>query len=377
MSSPETIDLSRLLEPFGGENPAGVDLRNDDADDSLFRQIKSLRRDSSMIERKHVENPEDPDNSLSRCAWDKVQQLCVEALSNHSKDFEVAAWLCESLVRNSGVAGLRNAFRLTRELAEKYWEHLYPLPDDGDITPRVRLLSGLFQGALLLPIKRIPITADEDVTFLDWDDAMHFASITDSKERDRYLSTGKMSCAQIEQVVLQTDDDFYRNLMADLHECITELDKLDDVLSEKCSTDASGKEMAPATGETMRLLDECSSTLTRLLGDRIRLPDATEESDGQEEMQGDSHALSQVGPTVPRDAGQQMTRDTALRLLLELATFFRQTEPHSPVSHHIEQAVRWGKMSLPDLLKELITDDDSRKAVFTRVGIEERDDPDA
>ena len=72
---------------------------------------------------------------------------------------------------------------------------------------------------------------------------------------------------------------------------------------------------------------------------------------------------------------QEMTRELAFRLLAELALFFRRVEPHSPISHHIEQAVRWGKMTLPELLEELIADENSRQQVFTRVGIERPENP--
>jgi type VI secretion system protein ImpA len=52
-----------------------------------------------------------------------------------------------------------------------------------------------------------------------------------------------------------------------------------------------------------------------------------------------------------------------------LAEFFRRSEPHSPVSHHVEEAVRWGRMGLPELLGELIADDKTRQMVLQRVGI--------
>ena len=53
----------------------------------------------------------------------------------------------------------------------------------------------------------------------------------------------------------------------------------------------------------------------------------------------------------------------------ELAEYFKQTEPHSPVSYALEQAVRWGRMSLPELLAELMPEEALRQQVFKRVGI--------
>ena len=69
------------------------------------------------------------------------------------------------------------------------------------------------------------------------------------------------------------------------------------------------------------------------------------------------------------NAGKVVTRDDAFRLLLQVAEFFRKTEPHSPVSYSLEQAVRWGRMSLPELLADLIGDSSARDEYFKRVGI--------
>jgi type VI secretion system protein ImpA len=54
---------------------------------------------------------------------------------------------------------------------------------------------------------------------------------------------------------------------------------------------------------------------------------------------------------------------------MKVAEFFRRTEPHSPVSYALEQAVRWGRMPLPDLIKDLVSDDTVRREFFRRTGI--------
>jgi type VI secretion system protein ImpA len=52
-----------------------------------------------------------------------------------------------------------------------------------------------------------------------------------------------------------------------------------------------------------------------------------------------------------------------------VADYFRQSEPHSPVSYALEQAVRWGRMPLPDLLAELIPDESARTNMLRMTGI--------
>lgn len=52
-------------------------------------------------------------------------------------------------------------------------------------------------------------------------------------------------------------------------------------------------------------------------------------------------------------AGQIQNRDHAFHELRKLADYFKQTEPHSPVPFLLERAIRWGYLSLPELLQEM------------------------
>ncbi|HEX4173686.1 MAG TPA: type VI secretion system protein TssA, partial [Acetobacteraceae bacterium] len=67
--------------------------------------------------------------------------------------------------------------------------------------------------------------------------------------------------------------------------------------------------------------------------------------------------------------GQIASREDALRALGEIASFFRRTEPHSPLSYTLDEAVRRGRMTLPDLLAELVADSDARNAILNSLGI--------
>jgi type VI secretion system protein ImpA len=52
-----------------------------------------------------------------------------------------------------------------------------------------------------------------------------------------------------------------------------------------------------------------------------------------------------------------------------VADFFRRSEPHSVLSYALDQVVRWGKMTLPELLTELLPDEAPRKNLFRLAGI--------
>jgi type VI secretion system protein ImpA len=128
------------------------------------------------------------------------------------------------------------------------------------------------------------------------------------------------------------------------------------MLDEKCSQAEGGRSQAPPSSNLRNALESCGDLLQNLC--KGRLPQAT--AAGAEG--------GGVGATgVP--AGPIAGREDAFRLLLQVAEFFKRTEPHSPVSYALEQAVRWGRLPLPALLAELIPEEQARMQLFKLVGI--------
>ena len=83
-------------------------------------------------------------------------------------------------------------------------------------------------------------------------------------------------------------------------------------------------------------------------------------------------AAGEAGPGPARGAarpGEIATREDALRLLDQVARWFRKVEPHSPLSYTLEEAVRRGRMTLPELLQETLQDESARSAFLTALGI--------
>jgi len=62
---------------------------------------------------------------------------------------------------------------------------------------------------------------------------------------------------------------------------------------------------------------------------------------------------------VTTQTGQIDHRDQAFHELRKIADYFKESEPHSPISFLLERAIRWGYMSLPELMQELTGGNDS------------------
>ena len=71
---------------------------------------------------------------------------------------------------------------------------------------------------------------------------------------------------------------------------------------------------------------------------------------------------------IPAAAGP-LDREAALRTLDDLAAYFRRTEPNSPLAYTLQEAARRGRMTWPELLAEVVTDESARHTILNNLGI--------
>src|SRR5262249_51834262 len=144
--------------------------------------------------------------------------------------------------------------------------------------------------------------------------------ISDPKVRQQKVTAGTKDAAAFQQAVTETAAPFYTNLVEDLTRCTDELGKLSAVLNQRCGADA------PPTSSISGALTGCRDVIKDVARDKLQA------------------AVAPAAPTAPGAApkadapaaeGQLRTRDDALKMLTKVADFFRQTEPHTPVSYAI------------------------------------------
>lgn len=365
MASPEVLDFAKLLAPFPGDKPAGHDLRAHPSPTSAYYAVKDARNAARAAERQILMDGEE---SSAQPDWRPVLQHAQKALAEQSKDLEVTAYLIEALVRLHGFAGLRDGFRLARELVEQFWDGLYPLPDEEGLETRVAPLTGLngddAEGTLINPIARVRLTEGNSVgpfAHFHYQQASALGQIADEEVRAKRVQRGAVSLEMFDKAVAETPGPFFVGLVQDLTQCQQEYARLCAVLDERCGP------KAPPSSQVRTGLAACLDTVTAVARNKLPVAGAAEAGEGSAEAAG---TAAQAVPGVngqPR--GPVRNREDAFRLLEEVADFFRRTEPHTPVSYALEQAVRWGRMSLPELLSELIPDETPRQQLFKQVGI--------
>ena len=364
MGSPEVLDFDRLLAPIPGENPAGADPRQDFSPVSTYREVRARRSEARQAERSMVYD--DDESAGPPADWRPIFELGTKLLAEEAKDLEAASLVIEALVRREGIAGLRDGFRLARELCERFWDNLYPLPDEEGIVTRVAPLAGLngedSDGLLMGPISRLPITGGSTAgpfSAVDHQMALETERIEDpSKRAARMEQPDAATLQRFDVAVSETPVEFVENLLEDLSDCSREFDSLCDLLEEKCGEDERGFSLAPPSSNVRNALRECRELVEKTFRHLLSVGDEAEGEEGGQLAVGSANAVKGV-----------TTREDAFRALLQVAEFFKSTEPHSPVSYALEQAVRWGRMPLPELLEELIQDSSTREQAFKLVGI--------
>lgn len=377
MPSDPVIDFEALLKPISDESPSGVDIREHAEVSGHYSAIREYVTTSMTSERElarqALTTKEDLDRDrsgeqpISPPVWNKVVQLANELLSTTTKDLWIVAWLIQALTREGAIAGVRDGFKVCTEMSEAFWDTIHPRPDpDEGLEHTVSLLSRLDE-TLPAVMDATPIfREDRNLTWANYQWALKLEEL-DSATRAHEIEDGKIPLSAFQSEISRASREELLQVHEDLVAARSECERFSEVMQSLCGKNKSGMLIGPSTRkiqEKLESLQKSFAEMTRgLLQDETASP-----------SEGDETALSESsgGPATAVGVAQRpvASRDEALQHLLRVADFFRKTEPHSPVSYALEQAVRWGKMPLPDLLKDLVSDSEVLAQMYKRMGIE-------
>lgn len=362
----DIIEIQSLLAPIEGEQPYGRDTRQEFDTASPYQRMRAARQDARDAERR-AQTAESGDQGPP-ANWGAVIEAAVDLIANHSKDIEAAAWMMEALIRVFGLRGLGAGASLIAGLATTYGENLYPSadedePDEDPAELRMRPIAGLASGAratLLAPIRLLPLFTRPDgsqVTLADYDAAAALERL-DPDAKAKRLSEGAIDLSILDDNA-RADSYGMTALVVDARDTLAAWDAMDRALA------AMAGNAKPSLNEVRGLLERIDGFARRLApeGAGSEPVAATPEMDGAP-ARGAPAAQAASGP-----GGPIATREDALKRLDELAEWFRRHEPQSPLSYTLAEAVRRGRMPLPQLLAELIEDFGTRAQLLTALGI--------
>lgn len=260
------IDLDAILAPVPGDNPAGEDLRYS----SIYDEIKEARRADDALDRG------DWKHEIKTSDWDKVITTAVEALSKKSKDLQIAAWLAEALTNTEGFNGLATGFKILTGFLGDYWDHLYPMIEEGDLEFRIAPIEFLNE-RLGESIKEASLTDGSLTPGYSWfkwqesrgvgyeaDTRNRYGDMDENKKsaRDEKIAEGKLSAEDFDSAVALSSKAWFVSLAESLTRCQEELKALDEKIDEKFGQNA------PSLAEIRKALEDCERVITKILKEK-------------------------------------------------------------------------------------------------------------
>ncbi len=358
----EGIDLEALLAPISAEAPAGSDVRNDFSANSVYFKLRDARAEARAAERAADANPGSEGGVAE--GWRGVRTLALKLLTEQAKDIEVAAWLTESLVRTNGLAGLGVGSRLIAGLAERYWDNVFPLPDEDGMPTRVAPVTGLNgeggDGTLIQPLLKLPVMtgpSGEPALLFQYEASEELAGIADPKRVESRIKAGVVPFDKMEAAARATNPGFYNGLRVGLNDALEAWNLLEQTFDRLAGGDA------PPTRRVREVLEKIAGVLDRYAP--VRAAGEAEAVDAGA-VAAPVAGAAPAGPAPPKKLA---TREDALSMLGEIAEFFRRTEPHSPLAFMLEEAVRRGKLNWKELMADIIADEGQRNIISNALGI--------
>ncbi|MDR7307126.1 type VI secretion system protein TssA [Rhodoferax saidenbachensis] len=375
-------DVEGLLVPVAGELPAGPSMRYD----PQYMAIRIAREEEDpRLPMREWERP------LKKADWRAVADNACAILRSRSKDFQVAAWLCEAWIQQHQLKGFHAAVRLITGLVDGYWDTAHPQIEAEDDEARIAPLYWMNENLprvlmLRVPLMHLPERMPSAVNVFDWDQALALenrkpegkkptsaknAAVVDSPIPTRSEIVAGASGTQLQLLIdnrglllasVAAWEAFTQALNEKMGMQAPSVAKVPDVLQRMlrmCDTLIAGREPLPKTPTVVTPAPAPTAPFVPVR--------ATE-------------SLATVAPAAPLSASTPLpesdnamgpinSREDAYRMLDAVAEYLQKTEPHSPTPYLVKRAVTWGRMSLGDLMQEIVREEGDIGRYFSLLGI--------
>lgn len=392
--TPACTDLDALLAPLSAPSACGEDL----SFSAEFDQIADMRRaDDPTLQQGEWQAP------LKVADWPGVAALCEHLLRTRSKDLRLALWWTEAQALIDGHAGLARGLALCAALCDSHWSELHPRMVQGDAEERIGNIAWLLQRLQdLLP--QLPVTQDRlgerlslrtvllsrqaaigDPTGAAW------ATGVATTQNALPLSAANLPHpAKLRQALSETPATHWQSQWNALAQSLAHLRSWQDLVDARLGDDgpsfvAAREALQQAQDEIARLARAAGVPVgSEAPGSAVPWP-----ADGQSATAGNAtasppgpHAGTGAGVTAglpaptraeDRPSPPPRSRTEALLRLQEVARYFRDHEPHSPVAYLADKAVAWGQMPLHQWLAEVIKDPGSMHQIQELLGLPRTD----
>jgi type VI secretion system protein ImpA len=345
-----SLDIDKLLAPVSAHQPCGEDLAFSSEIDAI---VRARQADDPSIEQGAWVT------ELKEADWKFVARQCAALIEQRSKDLQLAVWLAEASVKTGGVRGLAGSLELIAALCVRYWDGLYPLPDEDGHERRIGNLawvaSRIASWLRAVPLTEVSGAGGKGYALRDFDVAR---------------AHGGEELAKLETARQRGARGFYQALLRDCLQCKAAIDRLEQSLDARLAADGPSFSAAKSGLESVLMF-------VKPLGGEAEAPASAQAGETGVSGEGGATAVppsgtaaSTAASTAAPAGGPPQSRAQALAQLRGVAEFFRRTEPHSPVAYLADKAAHWGEQPLHVWLRALVKDDASFAHIEELLGVE-------
>ncbi|TPK19695.1 type VI secretion system protein TssA [Mesorhizobium sp. B2-5-9] len=364
------VDLALWLNPLDGDNPSGVDLRNDPA----FHELERLTE--AQIKVVHEGGNKASQSTIS-VDWATVLQK-AEELQSRGRDLRLLVIVTRALANEERLAGLAQGLNLIARTFDQYWDTMHPALRTA-ATPREAalrrinalldlqngqdgLLANLRQTVFFSPRAIGPISGrdleqaalDERVMLQEAASGLgtgERAALTSA--HNQMLNRVRTGCAaQADQ-----DADAIMTLLSDARAAISALEAVDAALNVRI--DGNGAAVPELKKFLQRLLttlewNTSASAVTNGAAKPAAQPSQptstpTRNGHGAETMASVAN-LAETSIGLPERLN---SRDEVVKCLDLVVAFYDRTEPSSPIPHLARRVRRMVHMDFVELMEDL------------------------
>lgn len=363
-------DTEALLAPIPGAEPAGVSMRYD----PLYLGVAQAREeDDASLPMGEWERP------LKKADWKAVASACSQLLGKRSKDFQAAAWLCESWTHLHQMDGFNAAVEVLTGLVERFWDTAHPQVEDGDDDARAASFIWMNENLPLtlklhVTLLHLPDRIPSAVSLADWDQAL----IADNQKSDDKTPgpTGGKPLTREELTASASGKNLTALIVLQtrLQLATGKWDALARLLDDRMRSNP------PSVARVGEMLRRIERAVTSLIDGRSPVQPVASVPPQQSTPSNQEQTMDAAAPPqedVPANQGLALhsgpitSREDAYRMLEAVAAYLEKAEPHSPTPYLVKRAVTWGRMSLADLMQEVVREEGDITRYFSLLGIKE------
>lgn len=346
------IPISQILKPISDDEPSGESLKAN----GVYSAIKNARS---------ADDPNLPmgewQHNLKVADWDEVVDVSVKALSEKTKDLQIAIWLLEAQIYKFGFAGIAPVVHMISQMTNTFWQDMHPQIEGGDLDYRTNLIAWM-NDKLQPAIRQLPITdnrSDKQFCWADWEMSIQMEQLADDSSRK---SRDYIPSQTIVHAITTTPIDFYKAVVNQIQDALLTFDELSVLLDEKC-----GEDSPSLTGFTTLLMEVRDTLISQVQHRGLFASKKAENSDEQNSVEADTASGGMPGGG---GSGPLNTRESAYRLLGEAAEYLLREDPHSPVPYLVFKAIEWGNLNTAELYEELFVKYQGQLNIFEVLGLE-------